>query len=701
MAALGTIKMFNFKNFLREETESVKPTKLGHLTHLHRMLFNFPKGEAQNDAERSTGGHSGVAMSEKLLNHLHDYLRGAKTPAGFSVGEKMEGAPSFLIRKHNGVTSVGYKGAAGKEDKMASTHEDIDRLYGHAPGLADKLHRVMEHGGKMLPDSSTIYQGDYMGDGGGYDHQQNTVAYHFDKNTPEGMKAKRAKVLLSLHTMYGPHGAQPIDNKTRATFQDHPDVYHMDPTVRVNPANYTPEEQSQFAMHMANARKEYSRMKPEAEDFFRRHGDKIESYINHTVREGLEPSPEGFVQHLTDKSNRRLADPKLGAKARANESNRHTQNVSDIMDNQRHLVGGFKLMQHLQNAQEVLRRVAAKNTPHATSINGEASEGEGLVASMKNRDGTTTSAKIANPKFTELNLRGGGNISKAQQKITEAAEEQPVTQRRVTKSVWYGRGQGIHPGHVAGAEAAMDDGEKHGGGHVIILTHSHDKNNPLTPEQKLHYAKKGLPPGANIRMTSPQAPSLLQQAALLNKEGVTHMRLFAGSDRVKQYQDLLNRYNGVFNEKGEGFHFPHGIEVIPVGKDRTGGDGDSMESFSGSRLRNAAVTGQRDQFHQMASPYLSPEDKDRMMSDIAAGTAKFAKKPKPLKENTTSSVGGLGFNTGNPAADAAAIQQYIDTNGALAKDDENGNLLKKHNEMHAPLGFKEFDPKKDLAKGKK
>ena len=71
------------------------------------------------------------------------------------------------------------------------------------------------------------------------------------------------------------------------------------------------------------------------------------------------------------------------------------------------------------------------------------------------------------------------------------------------------------------------------------------------------------------------------------------------------------------------------------------------------------------------------------------------------EETTTSSVGGLGFNTGNPAADSSAIQQYQDTNGTLAKDDENGNLIKTHNNLHAPLGFKEFDPKKDLAKGKK
>jgi hypothetical protein len=96
-----------------------------------------------------------------------------------------------------------------------------------------------------------------------------------------------------------------------------------------------------------------------------------------------------------------------------------------------------------------------------------------------------------------------------------------------------------------------------------------------------------------------------------------------------------------------------------------------------------------------------PSLKLGMMASGAVGAAEAIRDKKPLKENTTGSVGGLGFNTGNPAADANALQQYTDTNGALAKDDENGNLIKMHNALHAPLGFKEFDPKKDLAKGKK
>ena len=67
------------------------------------------------------------------------------------------------------------------------------------------------------------------------------------------------------------------------------------------------------------------------------------------------------------------------------------------------------------------------------------------------------------------------------------------------------------------------------------------------------------------------------------------------------------------------------------------------------------------------------------------------KKKKPIKENITAAVGGLGFNSGNPAASSDKVSSYIETNG-LAKDDENGALM-NHAKLHAPLGFKAFNPK--------
>lgn len=70
-----------------------------------------------------------------------------------------------------------------------------------------------------------------------------------------------------------------------------------------------------------------------------------------------------------------------------------------------------------------------------------------------------------------------------------------------------------------------------------------------------------------------------------------------------------------------------------------------------------------------------------------------------FKEETVSGdggIGGLGFNSGNPAVDDDSIKGYLDTN-VLAKDKQNGYLSKQlkdnQSKIAHKIGFKAFDPK--------
>lgn len=640
--------MFNFKTFLKEE-ETVKPTKLGHLTHAHRSMFVFakPRKDEQGnvveptDEEKSMGGHAGIATTDEMLKHIHDHLRGKGTPAGVTVSEKMEGAPSFLIRKNGGVTSVGYKGAAGKEDKLASSHKDIDRLYGHAPGLADKMHRLLDHAGKILPDSPKIYQGDYMGDedelqneGAHHTTQPNSIKYHFGKDTPEGMKAKRAKVMFSLHTQYGPNGAEPIDKKTRASFGDHPDVYHMDPTVNVNAQNYTPEEQAEFASHMENARKSYGKIKDDNaysegngfDDFMRRHGNDIESHINDSIRNNGTPSVEGYTDFLNRKAAKRIEGLK-SQKGRDAASSAHADNVADVMANQHHIKNALELMGHFQNAQEVLRKVAAKNSPYATSIDGQPTEGEGLVVAKKNKDGTTTMNKVANPTFTQRNLQGAGRISQSQKSPQQVQEE---TMAPDGKAAWVmpGRFQPVHSGHVAGAINSAAAAKAAGASFHVLATHTYNRDNPLSPEQKMEHLRTAMP-GIDIRQTSSDSPSILHHAAKLHREGISNLTVVGGPEREQGHLDLLRKYNGV-----EGPHGYYNFDNISSGS--TGErdpDAEGVVGASGSSMKKHAENNDFGKFSTMASPYQSTEQKQKMFDDIRSGQAKFpAKKVRAIKE---------------------------------------------------------------------
>ena len=87
----------------------------------------------------------------------------------------------------------------------------------------------------------------------------------------------------------------------------------------------------------------------------------------------------------------------------------------------------------------------------------------------------------------------------------------------------------------------------------------------------------------------------------------------------------------------------------------------------------------------------TPEDAQGLMQLIKARTKK-----KSLKETTTSSIGGLGFNTGNPAADENEVVKYAATN--VKNSDQISQSLSKQlsdsqNKLSKVIGFKQFQPK--------
>lgn len=744
--------MKKFKDLILEEETAQKETKLNHLPHLHRLANVFPKGE-DTDEEKSYGGHRGVETSDDFLNKLHDFMRGKKVPNNYTFSEKQEGAPSFLARRYGGATSVAYKGAAGKPDKMLSSHEDIDRAYGHAPGLADKMHRLLDHVGKILPDSQKIFQGDYMGDedsvqqeGEQKTSQPNSIKYHFPSDTNLG------KIMVSLHTMYDRGGAKPIDRKTRGEFSQHPDVYHIDPTINVNPANYTPEEQGQFANHMENARKAYSKIKPEDEEFLRRHGDMIENFVNRSVREGIEPSHDNFVAHMNEKSAKKIAGLKSD-KGRAAESLKHSDKIKDIVENKRVFDSSIELMKHQQAAGEVLRKVAAKNTPHMTSINGEATEGEGVVLARKNSDGTTTMAKQVNPEFTKFNLQAGGNMAKAKEEAKQklnnsynltgrllelyagSSNFKPLhnsfrksvhieprkgsEQIPVRSSVAASRNQHqqhaartrnvvavreeaaakpivmasvrmnpFHQGHGELVNAVTSEAKRIGGDHKIILSHSQDATKNPLTVEQKLKHAKRAFPGTNFEASTPEHPTLLQHLSKAYAAGHREVTIVSGSDR-DAFHDLAKKYNGVESKHG---YYNMKINFKQAGEERDEG-GSGVASYSASKMRSAAASNDRKTFHAMAPSGMSTKHKDEMMSDV--------KKGMNLKEDiSVSSSRGLGYVTGNPAAGSDQLSSYFDSN---AKNSAEVSLtisdqMKKS--QSNTIKFKDYKPTDRMARDK-
>lgn len=240
-------------------------------------------------------------------------------------------------------------------------------------------------------------------------------------------------------------------------------------------------------------------------------------------------------------------------------------------------------------------------------------------------------------------------------------------------------------------------------GHSIVLSHTHDGDkNPLTPEQKLRHAKLAFP-GANVSVSSPESPSLLHHVSNLYKKGVRNLHVVVGDDRVDQFRNLLQKYNG--QEKDHGYYNFDNITVHSAG--RRDPDAEGMEGVSGTRQRELARNGDFEGFRAGAPSAMNDQHVMNLYNDIR--NAKPPEKPakpvkKKLKEELQTVSGGdmvrgMGDVSGTPSVADNPLQQYIDTN-VLAKDNENGALIKMMKDSkHDILNFKAFNPK-DLAKSK-
>ena len=126
----------------------------------------------------------------------------------------------------------------------------------------------------------------------------------------------------------------------------------------------------------------------------------------------------------------------------------------------------------------------------------------------------------------------------------------------------------------------------------IYVSKSQDKKkNPLAYKDKIKYLKKIFPTHASYIMDS-AARTAIDVAVILTDEGYTDLIMIAGSDRVGEFQKLLDKYNGVKARHGE-YKFDS-IKVINAGErdpDAAGASG-----MSASKMRGAAADDNFDLF---------------------------------------------------------------------------------------------------------
>jgi hypothetical protein len=112
--------------------------------------------------------------------------------AGGHLSVKIDGSPAVVwgTNPATGKFFVATKAAFNKKKiRIAHSHEEVDQFY--AGEVAKILHLCFDY----LPRTETIYQGDWIGEGGSDEYTPNTITYKF----PEIV---RQTIIVAPHTCY-------------------------------------------------------------------------------------------------------------------------------------------------------------------------------------------------------------------------------------------------------------------------------------------------------------------------------------------------------------------------------------------------------------------------------------------------------------------------------------------------------------------
>jgi len=123
----------------------------------------------------------------------------------------------------------------------------------------------------------------------------------------------------------------------------------------------------------------------------------------------------------------------------------------------------------------------------------------------------------------------------------------------------------------------------------IYASQSQDpKKNPLKFKEKVKFLRKMFPKYARNIMADSDVRTVLDIAVKLYEKGYTRVVMVAGSDRIKEFTNLLTKYNDVKSRHGY-YNFEDGITIISAG-DRDP-DNDDVSGMSASKMRAAAAAG--------------------------------------------------------------------------------------------------------------
>lgn len=227
-------------------------------------------------------------------------------------------------------------------------------------------------------------------------------------------------------------------------------------------------------------------------------------------------------------------------------------------------------------------------------------------------DSTSTSTPVSRKNTFKLGKKNGKVEVLVNPDIkdvmNEAAEKHHVFA--------FGRLNPITSGHEALVKKIHEVAKEHDAGHTLVVSHSQDsKKNPLAADQKVKHASRAFS-NTNILASSKEHPTFLHHAANIHSQGVKHLHMIAGSDRVDEYKEKLNKYN---DNKEHPFGKMNFKSITVHSSGERDPDSEGASGISASKMREFASKGDRESFHANAPSSMNTKHKDEMYNDTRKG----------------------------------------------------------------------------------
>ena len=192
--------------------------------------------------------------------------------------------------------------------------------------------------------------------------------------------------------------------------------------------------------------------------------------------------------------------------------------------------------------------------------------------------------------------------------------------------------------------------------HFVFGSHSFDnKKNPLNPKLKQKVLAKAFPK-SNVKISSKQTPTALHIASMLYAQGkYKNLVMVAGSDRIQEFQTLLDKYNGKSGRHGE-YNFDT-IKVVSSGERDADATDDS--GASGTKMREYAARNDYESFAKYSPQTLSDRDVKSIFNAVRKVMPKLDREEfEPIDNIREDYLLGNVFQIGDQVFDLNEKKQY-------------------------------------------